>query len=114
VHLSCAASVHSLIVKGFRLQEGERVRCPPANLPLYAQPIFTATWTPPPYPLPPAPLPPPPLPPKRIQVCCWDLALERDPEEEAALAPEGNALLQVCVCVCVCVRVCVDGGIMFV
>lgn len=28
------------------------------------------------------------------QVCCWDLALERDPEEEAALAPEGNALLQ--------------------
>jgi len=29
------------------------------------------------------------------QVCCWDLALERDPEEEAALAPEGNALLQV-------------------
>lgn len=29
------------------------------------------------------------------QVCCWDLALERDPEEEAALAPEGNAMLQV-------------------
>jgi hypothetical protein len=28
-------------------------------------------------------------------VCCWDLALERDPEEEAALAPEGNAMLQV-------------------
>lgn len=24
----------------------------------------------------------------------WDLALERDPEEEAALAPEGNATLQ--------------------
>ena len=24
----------------------------------------------------------------------WDLALERDPEEEAALAPEGNAQLQ--------------------
>jgi hypothetical protein len=30
-----------------------------------------------------------------LQVCCWDLALERDPEEEAALAPEGNAMLQV-------------------
>jgi ribosome assembly protein RRB1 len=30
----------------------------------------------------------------RAQVCCWDLALERDPEEEAALAPEGNAALQ--------------------
>lgn len=28
-------------------------------------------------------------------MCCWDLALERDPEEEAALAPEGNAMLQV-------------------
>ncbi len=23
----------------------------------------------------------------------WDLALERDPEEEAALAPEGNAMV---------------------
>ncbi len=26
------------------------------------------------------------------QVAVWDLALERDPEEEAALAPEGNAV----------------------
>ena len=26
------------------------------------------------------------------QLAVWDLALERDPEEEAALAPEGNAL----------------------
>lgn len=28
------------------------------------------------------------------QALVWDLALERDPEEEAALAPEGNAQLQ--------------------
>ena len=28
-------------------------------------------------------------------VAVWDLALERDPEEEQALAPEGNAMLQV-------------------
>ena len=26
------------------------------------------------------------------QLAVWDLALERDPEEEAALAPEGNAI----------------------
>ena len=26
------------------------------------------------------------------QLAVWDLALERDPEEEAALAPESNAL----------------------
>lgn len=29
-----------------------------------------------------------------MQALVWDLALERDPEEEAALAPEGNASLQ--------------------
>ena len=27
-----------------------------------------------------------------VQLAVWDLALERDPEEEAALAPETNAL----------------------
>jgi ribosome assembly protein RRB1 len=29
-----------------------------------------------------------------MQIAVWDLALERDPEEEQALAPEGNAVAQ--------------------
>ena len=34
----------------------------------------------------------PPHPHADNQLAVWDLALERDPEEEAALAPEDNAL----------------------